>query len=520
MHHALELLEILEQIFALIGHRATLACLARTCKTFKEPALDALWKKLVSLEPLLRCLPRDSWGDSENEQDTIVMLRPLRKSDWIAAKDYARRVKWLYFQAESSQLNLRQYLRAIEECFPVGSACLLPNIRTLFWAPGGHHSHSGRDLARTARPFLGPLLRELSLYISPESHSFYAQLPFDFSTLERLSVHVLRPWAMEGTSLPVVMALTRVRHLEIPWLNDEAFEHISHIPFLETLEISSAQAWTPCPRSPSQTSHVPPFSALGRLCLQNANADVARNIIATCPLWSLQSLVISLTSPTIPWRTIARLYAAIGATVSATTLTKLYLGKFRAFHAPASEESRSNYAVQGAALRPLFQFSKLKSVTLHTTAGFDLDDTVIWEMAKAWPLATSIDISSGSTISVSPSITIDALRAFSLHCPVLVNLTLEFDATIGGGSYLTSPTTQCVLTSLGVMRSPIADPSTVKAFLLRVFPRLTAIILPPSYPDLDMYEEAERDRLRNWINIGAWLKAADRLAERDLASVS
>ncbi|KAG1848615.1 hypothetical protein C8R48DRAFT_614777, partial [Suillus tomentosus] len=34
------------------------ACLARTCKTFNEPALDTLWQDLDGLEPLLSCMPR------------------------------------------------------------------------------------------------------------------------------------------------------------------------------------------------------------------------------------------------------------------------------------------------------------------------------------------------------------------------------------------------------------------------------------------------------------------------------
>lgn len=37
--------------------RRTLADLARTCKTLKEPALDSLWLDLDSLYPLLTCLP-------------------------------------------------------------------------------------------------------------------------------------------------------------------------------------------------------------------------------------------------------------------------------------------------------------------------------------------------------------------------------------------------------------------------------------------------------------------------------
>lgn len=35
--------------------RCALAVLARTCKTFTQTAIERLWRKLESLEPLVRC---------------------------------------------------------------------------------------------------------------------------------------------------------------------------------------------------------------------------------------------------------------------------------------------------------------------------------------------------------------------------------------------------------------------------------------------------------------------------------
>jgi hypothetical protein len=53
--------EILRDIFAASrkdsDFRATTATLARTCRTLKEPALDALWKNIIGFKPLLSCLP-------------------------------------------------------------------------------------------------------------------------------------------------------------------------------------------------------------------------------------------------------------------------------------------------------------------------------------------------------------------------------------------------------------------------------------------------------------------------------
>lgn len=75
MHHALELDEILLNIFAYcnppgfknskylppLSATADLVALARTCRIFKEPALDILWSELSDLAPLARCLPEISY---------------------------------------------------------------------------------------------------------------------------------------------------------------------------------------------------------------------------------------------------------------------------------------------------------------------------------------------------------------------------------------------------------------------------------------------------------------------------
>ena len=59
-------IEVLTNIFAAIYEGSskenslrTFAALARTCRRFKEPALNALWKDMDSFMPLILCLPED-----------------------------------------------------------------------------------------------------------------------------------------------------------------------------------------------------------------------------------------------------------------------------------------------------------------------------------------------------------------------------------------------------------------------------------------------------------------------------
>jgi hypothetical protein len=50
----------------------TLAALARTCRTFKEPALNALWKNMNGFKPLILCLPEGVVGRTPGPRGRLV----------------------------------------------------------------------------------------------------------------------------------------------------------------------------------------------------------------------------------------------------------------------------------------------------------------------------------------------------------------------------------------------------------------------------------------------------------------
>jgi hypothetical protein len=54
--------------------REPLARLARTCQALREPALDALWYELHGLIPLVKCMPKDLWMESDEYERPLVRL--------------------------------------------------------------------------------------------------------------------------------------------------------------------------------------------------------------------------------------------------------------------------------------------------------------------------------------------------------------------------------------------------------------------------------------------------------------
>ena len=59
--------EIIEQLRA-ENQLSTLLALSLTCTAISGDALDALWMKMSSLVPLLKCLPSDAWAQDDGVQ--------------------------------------------------------------------------------------------------------------------------------------------------------------------------------------------------------------------------------------------------------------------------------------------------------------------------------------------------------------------------------------------------------------------------------------------------------------------
>ena len=79
MHKCLSTLEALSHIFEDVyaeesGLKDT-AALAVTCQTFREPALDILWRSLPNLVTLVRCLPEDAYKIVCVSDVVITMVR-------------------------------------------------------------------------------------------------------------------------------------------------------------------------------------------------------------------------------------------------------------------------------------------------------------------------------------------------------------------------------------------------------------------------------------------------------------
>ncbi|KAF9228708.1 hypothetical protein BS17DRAFT_744743, partial [Gyrodon lividus] len=137
-----------------IKAHATLFNLAQTCRAFSEPSLDILWYNLRSLEPLVKCLPRDLWRHSART-GSLVVMRPLLAEDWRILRGYARRARSLTVPANQASKLDRNFVSAMAGVPYNGP--LLPNLRRLYWRDGSE------ALSPLLRVFLGPSLNVLDV---------------------------------------------------------------------------------------------------------------------------------------------------------------------------------------------------------------------------------------------------------------------------------------------------------------------------------------------------------------------
>ncbi|KAF8551995.1 hypothetical protein OG21DRAFT_1466340, partial [Imleria badia] len=170
MHHAFHIEEILINIFSFCHTfrirrpprgptrrqrwyaNSDLAALARTCRTFKEPALDMIWAELNDLTPLVRCLLEASWIESEG---VYSFQKRLEQAEWDIILGYSHRVRALP--------RLWNSLGLAGDCIetlsipPTSIESIFPNLRVI-----GLHEPSAA-VAPLVRYFINPKITEIWL---------------------------------------------------------------------------------------------------------------------------------------------------------------------------------------------------------------------------------------------------------------------------------------------------------------------------------------------------------------------
>ncbi|GJE94343.1 hypothetical protein PsYK624_105120 [Phanerochaete sordida] len=129
MHQAFTVGDVVGEIVSYL-ERSTLISLTTTCKTLSGPALDALWREMVSLDPLYQTLPSGVWTKDGDGKLMTGPDIPGSPEDWARFTAYASRIRDLSFAEDTSELR-PDFLQLLAFYLPSVSSPPLPSLQTL-----------------------------------------------------------------------------------------------------------------------------------------------------------------------------------------------------------------------------------------------------------------------------------------------------------------------------------------------------------------------------------------------------
>ncbi|KAH7929967.1 hypothetical protein BV22DRAFT_1116525 [Leucogyrophana mollusca] len=502
MHLCLAISELLRTIITNTTQDGTLASLARTCKAFKDPALDVLYAELSSLYPLVKCMPQDLW---EDEADCLSFVRPMKTSDWDVFRRYARRVRSFNhshtFDSKTVTVSVFQAL----SMHPTLSS-LVPNLRQLSWndtreAPTVFlrfiigpslvsctiYQTSGRAI--TIVPALGalcPFMKRIDLPASqPSSRAkdIISDALCNWNNLESLKCGIITGKALlHIAGLPSLKALT-FRIPTIPTTFHGSSLGEGAFPALESLTIFSYNSRDPCFtaffKALKTPIHISSFwMTAGQYDDGDPRANPGNHDIKPSVDVISESLV-SLTSKCCA--------ETLGSITICHDLEDLPI------------QFPANLAITFNTLRLLLPFRHLRTLNIDPSCAFSLDDAALAEMAIAWPNMEDLGLGTAYGWRAPSKITLQGLIPLLRNCPKLMYLGIVIDATVVPPRTKHESNIQHEwLQELVLADSPITKPAYVSAFLSDA---LSSIPLISSWDgELTNFEGAKKYR-RRWAQV-------------------
>ncbi|OJA15142.1 hypothetical protein AZE42_04693 [Rhizopogon vesiculosus] len=420
------LLDIFETIYDPIQRRdslATIAALARTCKEFKEPALDSLWRDIYSFKPLILCLPEGVRGITPQGQ--LTLKRPLFSGEWKIFNSYACRIRSLFIYHRPLDEIDGQAMKVLVSA---PSPTLLPNLHNLQW-------WNERD---SCLPLLQALLvstiRTLMLFRSPRAgypsfakSALLASLAARCPHIEEFVCPYSRDSNEHSDSVSEsVCGWSKLFSIEAGVLSTRALTHLTSLPSLKFLAFMSCGFV-----NSTQFNSIPTFtSKLIKVSITAPSLPIL--ILRNVYFASCQSLVLCLDDPNSVLShplDISDLIVSLSECFSSdleklaveiTCLGSLSTGNL------ADPHSMLNFD----AVNPLLSFNCLQTVNLSCFCASAIDDATINMMAQSWPQLQQLYLGSGARWPTPPSLTFTGLVHLIRHCHQLHDIAIPFCASL------------------------------------------------------------------------------------------
>ncbi|KAG2135501.1 hypothetical protein DEU56DRAFT_981123 [Suillus clintonianus] len=487
--------------------RRSLPALASTCRAFKHPALNALWRDLQSVKPLVKCLPSDRFG--VGHKGAVVSQKPLDDGMWATLFEYTSRVHSITV-SESDNLAIIEPLCMLMLSCSSAPASLFPNLSKLQWRGSG--THCAAEFLRMA---FVPSLVELDMQISIPSFAFLSVLSSLGSScphLHNMTMNVRS--ASDGSLLKIspfiLRPISQLYHLHSLSVWDLGIQSIKHYMELRALQSLSLDLTTSS-ESTWDTKLLPPlpgFHNLKLLDLSTCKVEHASNFLSSFEVVRSKEIKVkfadwSADSSGSESTMISQFFAIVQERCDNDKLEIVSLdGVF------------SRQATNRNFLRPLHACHNLTRLLVGRVCDISMSDKELCQLAIAWPKLQLFQIQCYAADKTKPTFRglIDLLR----RCPALTSLVLAIDTTQLKGIDLRCPgggirNKHIKFLALGISR--IEAPVDVALIISGLFPYLKKV-------DLDCWDTRfraqQQSEMEQWALVNSIIGGFSVVRERGI----
>ncbi|KAL4247720.1 hypothetical protein ABKN59_008243 [Abortiporus biennis] len=508
MHQLFYISELIDRILLCLRDEkdyASLARIARTCKTLEDPSLDILWYHQDNLVPLLLVMYPDVpemhsgakiFEDARTSRENMPIFHSDNDESRLAK--YAHKIHEFCLCIPYNSLKFHRnlaFIDAVEGLLNSLGGVPFPELRTLAW-PLESIPVSSYDLVTR---FLGPNLASITFH--------YTSL--DESALDLMNASIVQ--ALNQYSPPLQKlrmdnicnsnltscVIQSFRTLQIVSLRNQngfaSWFALAQLPNL--IEFTCSNIALDPIMHPSSL-HVPsidhPFASLKTLKMSGDIPEVIW-MLSFFKLPAVSSLDLRLDDPRNS-RERDKLLLEFSSNLSSIVLQSHKFSLVSESHDAEWKAFLPPLTLTSQVIRKFTTcFPNMIEFAMGVEWKFDVDDESIHHLTKSWPYLKELMLDPMSKFYWNDSIhrpTFNCLKSFASHCLQLNNLSIYLDSSDTDIDYDEVIISESPLKSLDVGESSNPNPTKVAHYLTRLFPNLEDL----GYSSADsLQEELDHD---------------------------
>ncbi|KAF7978625.1 hypothetical protein HWV62_45112 [Athelia sp. TMB] len=447
----------------------SLAKLAQTCRMFSEPSLNLLWRAQASLIPLLRTMPADLW---RMDDGILILDRPIKSTDWSRFQTYASRIHYLDRDSDEAlhfpiDLCLSpEYLKALVFAKPSNVASFCPRMHCLNW---DSLMEVNSEMAFECMPlFMGAATQEVTFSLDglrTAGLSLAQSILYNFPGLRCITIQSDRRTnkpAVEDALTELVSHGMDLREVSVPNspLPQPVAEHLAGFEHLQRLTVMVDERIL--------STQASGFRALKYLKVSSKTFRAIPSLVQML-ISPLETAMFQVCDGVLEPQELARTFEMMKLHSLHPHLRSIRVSAFRSRVEPRGAVIGENV------LQHLLVFSNLSDIRLYTTAPMELSNTIVQEMASAWPQLSLLILSEvgcfqGSSITLAGLIPLFCLPRINSISIAIGDSTIDPDATLAF-----SQTQEGTLRWLNLQDSIIDEIGPVAALLSKFAPNLEYI---------------------------------------------